>query len=177
MYGAHLKALWPAAEHLLRCLDQIFFTLMHPHASAHFWCTFRILNRTAWSGHEGSRILLGSHVATVFLVRAHAKYCVVAVPLAQLALAPLPPTRALTAEGTVPPTLGLIDFSPPLGPDRRRALARYRMGCHNKVRTPVAFAVLYFLSSSSVLHGLRSSQRQRKLHRLISEASSLISVE
>ncbi|CDJ63353.1 amine oxidase, flavin-containing domain-containing protein, putative [Eimeria necatrix] len=66
-------------------------------------------------------------------VWAHAKYCVVAVPLAQLALSPLPPARALTAEGTLPPTLGLIDFSPPLGPDRRRALARYRMGCHNKV--------------------------------------------
>ncbi|CDI87079.1 amine oxidase, flavin-containing domain-containing protein, putative [Eimeria praecox] len=64
---------------------------------------------------------------------AHAKYCVVAVPLSQLAQAPLPCTRASTAEPQLPPTLGLIDFSPPLGIDRRRALARYRMGCHNKV--------------------------------------------
>ncbi|KAL8271946.1 hypothetical protein Esti_004070 [Eimeria stiedai] len=70
----------------------------------------------------------------------HAKYCVVAVPLAQLALTPLPSSNLLvdsaemtTSKGRVPPTLGLIDFSPPLGADRRRALARYRMGCHNKV--------------------------------------------
>ncbi|OEH78233.1 amine flavin-containing protein domain-containing protein [Cyclospora cayetanensis] len=71
-----------------------------------------------------------------------AKYCVVAVPLAQLAQAPLPRLKASAAATTpkasipqaqLPPTLGLIDFSPPLGPDRRRALARYRMGCHNKV--------------------------------------------
>ncbi|KAL8431143.1 hypothetical protein ACSSS7_005461 [Eimeria intestinalis] len=70
----------------------------------------------------------------------HAKYCVVAVPLAQLALTPLPsPNQSFdsagvaTSKSRVPPTLGLIDFSPPLGADRRRALARYKMGCHNKV--------------------------------------------
>ncbi|KAL8440014.1 hypothetical protein Efla_004930 [Eimeria flavescens] len=73
-------------------------------------------------------------------VWAHAKYCVVAVPLAQLALAPLPSSNLGVASADtasskvkVPPTLGLIDFSPPLGADRCRALARYRMGCHNKV--------------------------------------------
>ncbi|KAL8455779.1 hypothetical protein Emag_000353 [Eimeria magna] len=69
----------------------------------------------------------------------HAKYCIVAVPLAQLALAPLPSSNLVfdsaetPSKSMVPPTLGLIDFSPPLGADRRRALARYRMGCHNKV--------------------------------------------
>lgn len=75
--------------------------------------------------------------------RAYAKYCVVAVPLAQLALNPLPTSSAtnkspstggVKPEEALSPTTGLIDFSPPLGADRLRALARYRMGCHNKVR-------------------------------------------